>query len=131
MPAAAARLFDDDSSQPPFEAGSAFPKLDRPHFESAVPQHLLAGASDADCYIMNELSKINQAMSWSVEAHLASNHQTRKMDERLMDTEEEVRHIKAFKKSITGGWRFLAAAAAVVAGVVSFGIHIVKFLNGQ
>ncbi len=130
MSAAAAAHRSDDTNAP-YEADSSYPELTRPFFQSAVPQHLLAEASPADCYVMNELSKLSQAMAWSVEAHLAGNYQTRKTDERLIVVEDRVQKEQNFRKSVLGGWRFVVGAGAACAGVVAFLIHVIKFLNGQ
>lgn len=99
---------------------STYPPLEKPEFKSQIPEHLLAGMSEAEKHIVSQLSILTQCAEWGVHAHLAVNEQVRKTNGRLLRAETELGHIREDKRFLKSGWRLVVIIGGVISGFVSF-----------
>ena len=99
---------------------STYPVLEKPEFHSQIPEHLLAGASDAEKHIMSQLSIMTSFAEWSVRAHMSTNEQVRRTNGRLIKAEGNIGDIKEDKRFLRSGWKAIVVVAGVISGLVSF-----------
>ena len=98
---------------------SIYPPLEKPEFKSQIPEHLLAGASEAEKHIVSQLSVLTQFADWSVHAHMGTNDQVRRTNGRLVRAETELVHIEEEKQFLRSGWKVLVVIGGVLSGFVS------------
>ena len=108
---------------------STYPVLERPHFESQIPEHLLKDASASDRYIMESLSKLLQQSEWSTEAAMVHDQNIRLTNGRLRAVEGDVTHYKSNWQSVTKGWKGAVMIAAGLSAFLALAIHVIKFLH--
>jgi hypothetical protein len=109
---------------------STYPTLEKPDFKSQIPEHLTKDASDAEKYIMAQLSILTQFADWDVKAHMGTNEQVRKTNGRLLRAEANITVLREDKKFWKRGWGFIVTVVGVVGGLISFLILVIGALKG-
>jgi hypothetical protein len=110
---------------------SSYPPLEKPEFQSQIPEHLLVGASDAEKHIISQLSIIKQFSEWSSHAHLTHDQQVRKTNGRLIRAEVAIAKLEEDKKFLKSGWKVLVVIGGVISGFASFIALIWQTLGGK
>ena len=108
---------------------STYPVLIKPTFESQIPEPLLEGASPADRYIMEQLSKLSQFADWSVNAHLSTDSSVRKTNGRLIRAERNVADLQKAEDRVIWSWKTLAKVGAGLGGLACFIYYIVNIAS--
>lgn len=98
---------------------STYPPLEKPEFKSQIPEHLLAGASEAEKHIVSQLSILMQSAEWSIHAHLSTDQNVRKTNGRLIRAETDIGHMKEDKRFLKSGWRVVVIVGGVISGFLS------------
>lgn len=110
---------------------STYPPLLPPvEFKSQIPDHLLMGASDTDRYIMAQISILRQYNDWKVNALVETHSYVRKTNGRLIRAEEDIKDLKADRKSVKVGWKVITAIVGGVITVVTLAVSIYQALHG-
>ena len=118
----------DDSS---LSSGSTYPPLEKPDaFKSQIPDHLMIEASNAERFIMSQLSVLTQFADWSVKAHLSQDRQLRFTNGTVRRHTTEITTLQTDKQFVLTGWRAVVAAGGIVSGITAFVILIYKALSG-
>lgn len=100
---------------------STYPPLEPPgEFISDIPDHLLKEASQADAFVMRQLSIARQSNEWCVRALVLTHQQVRTTNGRLKQAEAEIEVLKDDKRTITVGWKTIAKLVGGIVGFVSF-----------
>ncbi len=99
-------------------------------FRSQIPTHLLARASDEDKYIMSELSIGAQYNKWLVNALVETHAQVRRTNGRLIRAEEDIKGLKADRKSVKVGWKVITAIVGGTITLVTLAVTIYQALHG-
>lgn len=120
-------------SDPAEESDSTYPALQHPGlFKSQIPEHLLAEASPAEKYIMEQLSINTQMAEWAINANMSHDRNIRHTNGRLRKAEANIVTLQDDKKSFITGWRAIAAVAGILSGLVSFLILLYQtFTSGH
>lgn len=105
---------------------STYPILERPDFKSSIPDHLLAGATPSDKYILEQISILSQSVPWLVEAAMTNNHLIRATNGRLLRAESNIKEYKEDKRAFTRGWKGLVILCTGLSGILSLLIHAIK-----
>lgn len=102
---------DDPSSHP--EEQSEIKAAELPHqgFASQIPDYLLAGKSEAEAYILKEVSKMSQYIEWSAPLILDNNFQARR-------TNGRVKGLEGWKLKLTTGWGMVIAAGGLILALI-------------
>ncbi len=98
-------------------------------FKSKIPPHLLTTASDADKYIMGELSIGAQYNLWLVNALVETHAQVRKTNGRLIRAEEAIKDLKGEEKSVKVGWKTIKWIAGAVVTIITVAAAIYEALH--
>lgn len=91
---------------------STYPELKAPSFESDIPPHLLANASESDKYVLEQLSIVKQFIPWSVEAQLLTHSAVRRTNGRVISLE-------GWRSMFKSWWGLTIGAFSVIGGVAS------------
>lgn len=111
---------------------STYPQLVAPvEFKSQIPLHLLKEASDAETYIMGELSVGAQYNRWLVNALVEAHGLVRMTNGRLRRAEEDIKDLKADRKTVKIGWKVVSGIVGGVVAVVTFVIMVYQALRGS
>ena len=121
-------FFDYIMSSNPSSSESPYPPLEKPKFESRIPDYLLDKASPADKYMLEQMSIMSQFIEWSADAHINTNQQVRKTNGRLIQAEGTLEHIKQGKKFFFQGWKMIVATCGVLSGFLALIIHALKYI---
>lgn len=105
------------------EDQSNIPVLTLPEggFKSRLPEHLLAGKTESDQYMLNEMSKIGHYIEWSSQATVTLNSQ-------LRHTNGKVKTMWALKEMLTG-YKGLAVGLFAVIGAASGAVEIFSWAS--
>jgi hypothetical protein len=100
---------------------SLYPVMERPHFESQIPEHLLKDVSESDKFVMSSLSKLLQESDWTIEAMLLTHDQLRHTNGRLVRAENQIETAKSNWGALNKGWR----------GFVALVVYLYQALHGN
>ncbi len=104
---------------------STYAQLTAPaEFRSQIPSYLLNGASDQDKHIMAELSIGAQYNKWLVNALVETHAQVRRTNGRLIRAEEDIKDLKADRKTVKIGWKVITGIVGGIAGFVTFMVMV-------
>ena len=79
-------------------------------FSSTIPSYLLEGKTESEQYLLNEVSKMSNFISWCAPILVSSNLEARR-------TNGRVRKMWAIKEMCSGYKGFIAAAFAIVVAI--------------
>ena len=80
-------------------------------FSSKIPEYLLEGKSEAETYILKEVSKMSQFIEWSGPLLLDNNLQARR-------TNGRVKKLEGWQLKLTTGWGMVATSLAFILAVI-------------
>lgn len=96
---------------------STYPPLEKPDFKSQIPPHLLTEATEAEKYILENLSILAQSTEWSTKAHLSHDLNLRYTNGRLREAESKIEEITEER----GRWTFSAKILlSIIGGTAGF-----------
>lgn len=113
---------DDTSSHPEDQSEIKAAELPHQGFQSQIPDYLLAGKSEAEIYILKEVSKMSQFIEWSAPILLDNNFQARR-------TNGRVKGLEGWRLKLTTGWGVVAATAAFLLSVIGGITGIIEVIN--
>jgi len=91
---------------------SRYKRLEIPEFRSAIPPHLVGKLSEQDRYLVETLSRLEQANHWLIDAVVANNRANIELD-------RQVRALSKWKTVLTSKWSIVLAIAALCAPVLA------------
>lgn len=109
----------EDNSQP--ENQSTYSKIEIPDFKSDIPVYLTKDSSEAERYILDQISILIQHSKWKSEVLYDISENTRKTNGRLM-------RVEAWKAMFASWWVLTGALISVVGGIIGV-IEIIRFLT--
>ncbi len=109
---------------------STYPELQPPDsFQSQIPEHLLAGASKTDRFLMEQISIMRQYTDWSVKAALSQDRQSRLTNGRLRRAEADIKQLQADRASLKVGWKVIAKIVGVVVVILTLAATIIQAIK--
>lgn len=93
------------------ESQSRYKPIEIPEFKSAIPPHLLAKLPEADRYMVEMVSKMEQQNAWLVTAIKDENEAKIELDLRMAKFEK-------WKTMLCNKWSLIAAVLLIVAPVL-------------
>lgn len=89
-------------------------------FSSDIPPYLLEGKSEAEQFILTEVSKMGHFIKWAAPVLVDNNLQARRSNGRL-------KTLEAFKAMFTSWWGFAGAVLSVIGGIAGV-IAVIEFI---
>jgi hypothetical protein len=118
---------DDTSSHPEDQSEIKAAEFPAGGLSSKIPEYLLEGKSEAEIYILKEVSKMSQFIEWSAPLILDNNLQARK-------TNGRVKGLEGWRLKLTTGWGMvltaITAILALIGGIEGL-ITLATFVNGK
>ena len=109
---------------------STYPPLEKPVLTSDIPEMLYKNSSEAEKYILNQLSINKQFIAWSIEAQLSTHAAVRRTNGRVIALESWKEKIMAIFSSwwgICGGLLTLIGGIAGIVQIIEyFKDHLAK-----
>lgn len=65
--------------------------LEKPSFNSQIPQHLLSDANDRDKYILNSLSIMAQSTNWTAEEMVKQSAKLEGLDKKVTEVDDKLK----------------------------------------
>jgi hypothetical protein len=109
----------EDNSQP--ENISTYAKIEIPDLKSDIPAYLVKDSSEAERYILDQMSILIQHAKWTSNVLSDISENTRKTNGRVIKLE-------GWRNMFSSWWILAGALMSIVGGVVGV-IEIVKFLT--
>ena len=104
-------MSDDTSSHPEERSEIPIAEIPKNGFSSQIPAYLLDGKSEAEAYILTEVSKMSHFIEWSAPLILDNNLQARK-------TNGRVKGLEGWRLKLTTGWGMVVAVFGFVLAVI-------------
>jgi hypothetical protein len=101
---------------------STYPPLEKPVLTSDIPEMLYKNSSEAEKYILNQLSINKQFIAWSIEAQLSTHAAVRRTNGRVIALESWKDKIT----SIVSSWWGLCGAILTLIGGIAGVVQIVE-----
>jgi hypothetical protein len=102
---------DDTSYHPEDQSEIKAAELPKSGFASSIPEYLLEGKSEAEIYVLKEVSKMSQFIEWSAPLLLDNNLQARR-------TNGRVKKLEGWQLKLTTGWGMVVTSVAFILAVI-------------
>lgn len=113
---------DTESNHPEDKSEMAIAEIPPQGFQSTIPEYLLKDKTEAEAYILTEVSKMSQFIEWAAPVILESNLNIRK-------TNGRVKGLEGWKLKLTTGWGMVATAFAFILALIGGIEGIIAFIN--
>jgi len=102
---------DENSSHPENQSEIPIAEIPKNGFSSQIPAYLLDGKSEAEAYILTEVSKMSQFIEWAAPLLVDNNLQARK-------TNGKVKRLERWKLKLTTGWGMVVTVFGFILAVI-------------
>jgi hypothetical protein len=102
---------DDNKNHPEDKSEMAIAEIPPQGFQSTIPEYLLKDKTEAEAYILTEVSKMSQFIEWAAPIILESNLNIRK-------TNGRVRGLEGWRMKVTTGWGMVATTIAAILALI-------------
>ena len=112
----------DIESQSNHEQRSSYPALEKPNFESSIPEYLLQNKTEDEQYLLNAVDRMEQKADWTVDAIIKIHNQVRQTNGRL-------KKVEAWKSLMSNVWVILCIAGGLIVGSATVALYVIDILQ--